>query len=56
MLTIDELIAVLSLVLGAISLGYAIGKDRGGNGSLDLTESIGLGKEDESEYNSNTQK
>lgn len=31
MMTLEGLIGVLSLVLTAISFGYAIGKDRGGN-------------------------
>lgn len=33
MLTLEGLISVISLVLGAVSLGYAIGKDRGGENS-----------------------
>ena len=33
MLTLEGLISVISLVLGAVSLGYVIGKDRGGENS-----------------------
>lgn len=38
MLTLEGLIAVLSLVLGAFSLGYAIGKDRGRSNSESKTQ------------------
>lgn len=33
MWTLEGLISVISLVLGAVSLGYAIGKDRSGDNS-----------------------
>ena len=38
MLTLEGLIAVISLVLGAFSLGYAIGKDRGRSDSESNTQ------------------
>jgi hypothetical protein len=38
MLTLEGLVGILSLVLGAFSLGYAIGKDRGRSDSESKTQ------------------
>ena len=38
MLTLEGLVGILSLVLGAFSLGYAIGKDRGRSDSESNTQ------------------